>query len=192
MDNIKEIARILRSTDKMAAAFVQSVRDKVGDDVPEEIILASMKKLNPRSIEIAKVVSTVKQELTRERKRQSRARANTRVISIAATSKAAAAKKHGTAKAQVVAPRAPANSASPSATMIEQLEEVLNSNWHRAEQEGFSPERFTGSSFIKAVHRHCDPRDATKARIIRACKSVDGQDVIVTPTAVADVIRKEN
>jgi len=50
MDKIQEIAKILRSTEKMAAAFVKSVQDKVGSTVSEEIILTTLQKLPPRSI----------------------------------------------------------------------------------------------------------------------------------------------
>jgi hypothetical protein len=55
METIQEIARILRSTDKMATSFVQRVREMVGSDVPEETILQAMKRLNPRALDINKV-----------------------------------------------------------------------------------------------------------------------------------------
>jgi hypothetical protein len=75
---------------------------------------------------------------------------------------------------------------------MEKLEEILAANWNRAEREGFKPSRMTGPEFVRAVHRHSDPRDATRSRIVRACFKVDSQDVIITPPTIADVIRSES
>ena len=87
-------------------------------------------------------------------------------------------------------------SASPSydwpKTMIERLEAILDANWLRAEQEGFKPERMSGREFVQAVHRHCDPRDATRSRIVRACLKIDDQDILIAPPMVADQIRTES
>lgn len=75
---------------------------------------------------------------------------------------------------------------------MEELEAILDANWRRAEKDGFKPERMNGVAFIHAVHRHTDPRDATKSRILRACEQVDKEDILITPTAVADIIRLES
>jgi hypothetical protein len=81
---------------------------------------------------------------------------------------------------------------SPQAkTTIDQLEEILEANWRRAEGEGFEPPRMSGPAFIDAVHRHSDPRDATRRRILKAAKTAEGRDLLITPTLVADMIREE-
>ncbi len=76
-------------------------------------------------------------------------------------------------------------------TSIRALEEILDTNWTRAEQEGFRPDRLDVEEFVRAVGLHCDPRDATRSRIVKACRKIDRQDVIITPTLVADIVREE-
>jgi hypothetical protein len=192
MDTMQEIARILRSTDKMAANFVKSVQERTGPNASEEIILAALQQLNPRSIEIRKVITAVKKELAKKPRRTRKRTTKTVTIQAGASQKTvpstarkgrrSSASQRQTASSKRTAPR----------TLLVRLEEVLEANWKRAEQEGFQPERFSGSDFVKAVHRHCDPRDATRSRILRACKMIDKQDIIITSTAVADLIREES
>jgi len=165
----------------MAAAFVGSVREKVGQDVPEETILVAMQKLNPRLIGISKVVDAVRQELKRKR-RPARRRSPKKIVNPAPAAKGAAPQNPPVAEHKPAAPK----------TAIDRLEEVLNANWDQAEQEGLKPQRMTGPSFIHAVHRHSDPRDATRPRILRACKQASERDMLVTPTVAADIIRQES
>lgn len=188
-ETIKEIAKTLRSTEKMAAAFVQSVQTKIGQDVSEKLILGAMQKLNPRSLEISRVVTAVKQEMTKEKRRANRQSRRKTVISIS-TSKGRTTRS--TTNQEKKVRRKSSASSVPSKPVIEQIEDTLNANWRRATKEGFDPEKMSGPAFIQAVHRYCDRRDASKARILRACKSVDARDVVITPTAVADIIREQN
>ena len=191
MDTTKEIAKILRSTEKMAENFVKSVQERTGPNASEEIILAALQQLNPRSIEIRRVITAVKKELTKNPRRARKQRANTVTLQATGTRKAGSspgkearrlAEKHRRSESvKRIAPQ----------TLVEQLEEVLRANWLRAEKEGFEPERLSGPDFVKAVHRHSHPRDATRSRILRACKAVDRQDIIITPTSVADIIRRD-
>jgi hypothetical protein len=184
MDTIQEIARILRSTDKMAASFVQRVREMVGSEVPEETILKAMKRLNPRALDINKVSVAVKAELTKEQRRAGRA-------GPATVAKPAGAEQVLVAPSAVQRRRAAAAKSSQRKTTMDQLEEILEANWRRAEGEGFEPPRMSGPAFIDAVHRHSDPRDATRRRILKACKTAEGRDLLITPTLVADMIREE-
>ena len=182
---INEIASTLRSTEKMASAFVGSIQEKIGQDVSEQLILTVLKKFNPRSIEIGRVVVAVKQEMTRQNNRSRRRGNGAKVMPIdpnqAMPTSSSARQATPSGRSRVTA----------SKTTVEQLEDLLTSNWNRAEREGFQPERMNGPAFISAVHRYSDPRDATRVRIVRACEVVDRQDVLITPTAVADVIRGE-
>jgi hypothetical protein len=191
MDKIQEIARTLRSTEKMAAAFVKSVQEQVGPTASEEIILTSLQKLPPRSIEIKKVVAAVKKELAKKPRSSSRRRAKTVVSS---NTRGAKGTTRATAEKPPAARRKPAGSPKPSQpkTLMEKLEAILGVNWRRAEHEGFKPERMTGPEFVHAVHRHCDPRDASRSRILRACLKIDGQDIVITPPIVADQVRAES
>ncbi len=191
MDEIQEIARILRSTEGMATAFVKSVQDKASPSASEEIILTSLQKLPPRSIEIKKVVAAVKKELAKKPRSSSRRRAKTVIFSSTRGPKDAA---WAAAKKAPAATSKPAESPKPSRpkTLMEKLEAILDANWRRAEREGFKPERLTGPEFVLAVHRHSDPRDATRTRIVRACLKIDGQDIVITPPMVADQIRVES
>ncbi len=189
---MQEIAKILRSTDKMAASFVNSVQERTGPNASEEIILVALQQLNPRSIEIRKVIAAVKKELAKKPRRTRRQKANTVTIQ-AAQSKTTTPSPTKEAKRSTETRKGsdPSNRAAPR-TVMEQLEEILAANWLRAEHEGFKPERFTGPDFVRAVHRYSDPRDATRPRILRACKTIDRQDVIITATSIADIIRRES
>lgn len=184
METIQEIARILRSTDRMAASFVQRVREIVGSDASEETILQAMKRLNPRSLDISKVSVAVKAELAKQQRRAGRG-------SRATVARTGRPEKVRTAPPAVRRRRAAAASSSKRKTSLDQLEEILEANWRRAEGEGFEPPRMSGSAFIDAVHRHSDPRDATRRRILKACKTAEGRDLLITPTLVADMIREE-
>lgn len=169
----------------MATAFVNSVQTKVGDGATEEVILRAIQKLNPRSIEIKKVVAAVKQEIVRGSRPTRRHKASTVIITTDGGPKTQSKPRSAT-------PRKSRNSSTPKQmTLMEQLGEVLTANWTRAEREGFSPQKMNASKFVRAVHRNSDPRDATKARIVRACRLIDKRDIVITPTSVADLIREE-
>lgn len=184
MSKIPEIAKILRSTDKMASGFVKSVQDRVGPSASEEIILTALGRLSPRSIEINRVVAVVRKELAKKPRRARKQNSKPVIIAKGETASA----PESTNKTQ----QHPASKRPASKSLLGQLEDILAANWHRAEQEGFSPEQMAVPDFVRAVHRYCDPRDATRSRIVRACKMVDKQDVIITPPIVADLIRKES
>jgi len=189
MESIQEIASLLRSTEKMAAAFVKSIQDKIGQEVPEEIILVTIKKLNPRSLEINKVVAAVRKELSKRPRRSSHSRTRTLIMYDAETGSSSSKRTpRVSAKKRPRKPRAPGT--PPTKTILEKLEEVLGENWARAESEGFQPERLDGVNFLRAVHRYCDPRDATRARVLRACQKIDKEDVLISAPGVADEIRK--
>jgi hypothetical protein len=194
MEPIHEIAKTLRCTDAMAEAFVRSVRDKIGQDAPEETILVVVKRLPPRAISIAKVVAGVRQELNKKARR----RASRRPAEIIQPAARTALPRPGRPGLEIPPEDKPPSSEprearrpQPARTLLELMDEILGANWTRAEREGFRPERLSGSDFIRAVHLHCDPRDATKSRIVRACQKIDRQDVIITPPLVADIIREE-
>jgi hypothetical protein len=60
---IKEIAAILRSTDKMADGFARRVQERVGEPVPYADILAVMQQIPSTSLTMTKVVTKLKKEL---------------------------------------------------------------------------------------------------------------------------------
>ena len=185
MDTINQIAGVLRSTVKMASAFTDSVRNKIGQDVSDQMILEVLKKSSPRSIEINKIVAKINIELNKGSSRNSRSRTSKRTMQIK-TEKPSGKKQPATPP--------PAHSHSDpfsQKTIIDQIEEILLANWNRAEKEGFQPRRSKGPAFINAVHRYCDPRDATRRRVLHACKEIDAKDILLTSTLVADFIRAQ-
>ncbi len=194
MEPIHEIAKRLRSTDKMAEAFVKSVREKLGQNASEEVILAAIRRLPPRAISITRVVAGVRQELNKKRRRPQR-RSATEIIQPATnTSSPLPGRAKSVPPAADESPPSRLREARRTAagrTLLDLLEEILSANWARAEREGFRPERLSGTDFIRAVHLNCDPRDATRSRIVKACQRIDQQDVIITPPLVADIIREE-
>jgi hypothetical protein len=184
MQTLEEIARILRSTDKMATGFVERVREMVGSDVPEETILQAMKRLNPRALDINKVAGAVKVELAKEQRRAVRAGPMT-------VTRSGRPEQVRVARPAARRQRSAAVTSNQRKATMDQLEEILEANWRRAEGEGFEPQRMSGPAFIDAVHRHSDPRDATRRRILKACRAAEGRDLLITPTLVADMIREE-
>jgi hypothetical protein len=60
---IKEIAAVLRSTDKMADGFAQRVQERVGQPVPYTDILAVMRQIAPTRLSMTQVVTKLKREL---------------------------------------------------------------------------------------------------------------------------------
>jgi hypothetical protein len=60
---IKEIAAVLRSTDKMAVGFARRVRERVGQPVPYADILAVMQQMRPTTRTMDKVVTKVRRQL---------------------------------------------------------------------------------------------------------------------------------
>ena len=60
---IKEIAAVLRSTDKMADGFARRVQERVGEPVPYSDILAVMQQMPSTRLTMAKVVTKLKQQL---------------------------------------------------------------------------------------------------------------------------------
>jgi hypothetical protein len=60
---IKEIAAVLRSTEKMADGFARRVQERVGQPVPYADILAVMKQMRPTTLTMDKVVTKVRRQL---------------------------------------------------------------------------------------------------------------------------------
>jgi len=59
---IREIAAVLHSTDTMAAQFVKTVQERVGQPVPHAEILATMKKMSAKTLSMGKVVAKLRQQ----------------------------------------------------------------------------------------------------------------------------------
>lgn len=186
MTSIPEIAELLRSTEKMADAFVSSIQERVGPEATPEVIFHALSGLSPRSIDMTRAVTAVRAELSRSRRRSRRRPASRGVISATSDSPDSRNAHHRS----VGSVGSQARRAKPK-SVIERIGDALEKNWSRAEHEGFRPHRMSAAAFIKAVHRHTDPRDATRSRILKACNQLDKGDVLISPTGVADVIRRE-
>lgn len=59
---VKEIAALLRSTDKMAIGFAERVQERVGRPVPHADIVAVMQKMRPATLTMARVVTKLKRQ----------------------------------------------------------------------------------------------------------------------------------
>ena len=152
----------------------------MGPDATLEIIFDALSRLNPRSIDMNRAVAAVRDELTKS----SRRRGSPRGIASGSPGRRSPSRgAAGSAGSQAKRPK--------PKSVIERIHDVLESNWSRAESEGFRPHRMSAAAFVKAVHRHTDPRDATRSRILKACSQLDKSDVLISPTGVADVIRRE-
>jgi hypothetical protein len=62
---VKEMAAVLRSTDKMAAQFASRVQDRVGRPVSHTEILAVMKKMPVKSLSMDKVTKALLRQLAK-------------------------------------------------------------------------------------------------------------------------------
>ena len=59
---IKDIASVLRATDKMAVAFAERVQERVGQPVPYAEILAVMQQMQPSTLTMARVVTKLRRK----------------------------------------------------------------------------------------------------------------------------------
>ncbi len=165
---IREIAALLRATEPMAAQFAQRVQDRVGQPVSHAEILAVMRKIPARSLSLEKVVTKVQEGYKREQRRGQRTG------------------RRGSAAAT----RPPAHPAKAPQTVLEQLQDLLQENWNRAEAEGLRPNRMSTAAFVNAVYHHTDRREATPRRMLQAARQLDEADVLLTPALVADAIHE--
>jgi hypothetical protein len=59
---IQEMASVLRSTDTMAVEFADRVRERVGDPVSNDEILATMQKMSPKTLSMKRVVDKINRQ----------------------------------------------------------------------------------------------------------------------------------
>jgi hypothetical protein len=60
---VKEMATVLRSTEKMAVEFAQRVQERVGKPVPYGEILTAMRDMSAKRLSMGKVVSKVRRQM---------------------------------------------------------------------------------------------------------------------------------
>jgi hypothetical protein len=178
---IREIAVLLRSTDEMAARFVERVQSRVGHTVSDTEILATMKKIPTKSLSMEKVVAKVYQQQKSARRKTSQRQT---AHADSSTSKQANSSRP---KAAVVSPT---SSQKEPKTILEKLAFVLDENWGRAEAEGLQPERMSVEEFMSAIYQHTDRREGTRRRILEAAQQLDQDDILLTPALVADVVHE--
>ena len=188
---IKEISAILRSTEPMAAQFVQRVQQRVKQPASPAQVLAAMQKISVKALTLDKVVVKV-QELQEKEQRKAQRRRARRQKRRPAARKAARAKTTTPDQpvASAAAAPAPTASAGDPKTILEKLQAVLQQHWDRAEVEGLGPNRMPAQAFIDAVYGYTDRREASRRRILQAAKQLDQSDVLLTPALVADVVHE--
>lgn len=179
---IKEIAAILRSTEDMAAQFVQRVQSRVGQSVSHSEILAAMKKIPSKSLSMEKVVAKIQQKQKSTSGRTSK-RATMHRPSRPTTALKRAAGTEITTSSSTVPQTEPK-------TILGKLESILQENWGRAEAEGLKPKRMSPEAFIDAIYQYTDRREGTRRRILQAARQLDQADVVLTPALVADVVHE--
>ena len=60
---VKDIAALLRSTNKMANGFAERVQERVGQPVPYTDILDVMQSMSPTTLTMDKVVTKLRRQL---------------------------------------------------------------------------------------------------------------------------------
>jgi hypothetical protein len=172
----QEIAALLRSTDDMAAQFIDRVQARVGAPVSDAEILTAMKKISAKSLSMDKVVAKLQQQQEAAKKRKARQE----------TSPAGRPAK-STRSSDTPAP---SGAKKQPGTILEKLESVLEGNWDRAEEEGLNPQRMSAEAFVNAIYQYTDRREGTRRRILEAATRLDNSDVILTPALVADAVHE--
>jgi hypothetical protein len=181
---IREIAAMLRSTDEMAAQFVQRVQVRVADPVSEAEILTVMQKIPVKSLSMDKVVARVQQQ------KKSPSRRTARTATHPSPSAAAPEEATDFAANADVGGSSPTVPRRETKTILEQLESVLAENWDRATADGLAPERLSAEAFVNAIYQYTDRREGTRQRILQAARQLDKKDVILTPALVADIVHQ--
>jgi len=210
---IKEVSAILRSTEPMAAQFVERVQQRAKVPVSPAQILAAMQKISVKTLTLDKVVNKAQELHEKDQRKAERLRVRRQKRAATAAKKAARTKAAAAARAlkksAAAAPAAdkpvaaapapdkpvaaaPAKTASTREpkTLLEKLLAVLEKNWDRAEAEGLGPDRMSAQAFIDAVYGYTDRREASRKRILQAAKQLDQKDVLLTPALVADVVHE--
>jgi hypothetical protein len=187
-DKIKAVASVLRSTEPMAAQFVERVQSRVGQPVSPDQVLAAMQKISTKSLTLDKVVAKVSEMQEREQRAASRRQ----------TAQARKQTRSTTRRPADSTPQSKEALSDPDATsqdsktkgpitLTEKIGAILEKNWDRAEAEGLKPERMSVEAFIKSVYHYTDRREASRRRILRAAQQLDSSDVLLNPALVADV-----
>jgi hypothetical protein len=183
---IKEIAGLLRSTEQMAAQFVQRVQSRIGQPVSHAEVLAAMQDISSKSLTMDKVVAKLqkhrKAASRRAARRQSARQASKSTPDLGTEVKSEAGSTDS--ESNLV------DSVKQKKTILERLESVLQENWDRAEAEGLQPNRMSTEAFVNAVHQYTDRREGTRRRIMQAASQLDESDVLLTPALVADVVHE--
>lgn len=175
---IKEIAALLRSTEQMAAQFVNRVETRVGQPVSHAEILSAMQKISSKSLSMEKVIAKIQQR---------RKSTNQRTTRRSSTYPAARSRSSLHTASKMPSPMTPWPEPK---TILEQLAFVLQDNWERAEAEGLQPSRMSVEAFVNAIYQHTDRREGTRRRILQAAKQLDEDDVLLTPALVADIVHE--
>jgi hypothetical protein len=66
---VQEMAQVLRSTETMADEFAKRVQERVGSPVPYGEILAVMKMGSAKNLSMAKVVTKLRRQLEKKKKK---------------------------------------------------------------------------------------------------------------------------
>ena len=177
---IKEIATLLRSTEGMAAQFVQRVQTRFGQAVSPAEVLAAMRAMPAKSLSMEKVIAKLQQQ----RSAKSKALEHR---TIRRTNRLAARKS---ALGAATAAPAPVAALKQPRTLAQRLDFVLQGNWDRAETEGQQPQRMSAEAFLNAIYQYTDRREGTHQRIMRAARQLDKADVVLTPALVADLVHE--
>jgi hypothetical protein len=184
---IKEISTILRSTEPMAAQFVQRVQERFKEPVSPAQVLAAMQKISIKTLTLEKVVTKVQELQKKEQRKAQRQRARRQKSHATAPRPRADA---SSVSGQSILSTPMASGATLPKTILEKLQAVLEENWDRAEAEGLNPKRMSAEGFMNAVYGYTDRREASRRRILQAAKQLDQSDVLLTPALVADVVHE--
>ena len=176
---IKEIAGLLRSTEQMAAQFVERVQTRSGQSVSQAEILAVMQKMSAKTLSMEKVVTKVQQR--KPASSGASRRRTERKPSQMTTERKGAAEAATTTLSPTALTKAPQ-------TTLGKLASVLRENWDRAEKEGLQPNRMSAEAFLDAIYQYTDRREGTRRRILQAARQLDQADIILTPPLVADTV----
>lgn len=177
-DQLKEFAEVFRCAPDMAPTYVNRIHERMGYEVPLDLILAAMKKIAPKRLSMDTIVERL-HKMGRVTPRASRA-------------KIVAPDGQADPISQTRPSRSNGNSASGKPSAMTQISRILATNWERGRKQGLKAPVMTAEKFVKSTQSIAGTPKPTVARVLQAVVKLDRNDVLLTPNLVADDINESD
>jgi hypothetical protein len=163
---LAEIAAVFRCHPTMASVIADRIRERFGQPVTNADIVRVMKTIPQTRLSVETVVAKLEKQSQHKRR-----------VKVADESGEPRTRKAAAASRE-------------KGTLKEQLEELLASNWKRAQANKLASPAMSVEEFVKAVRSFTGHKDAPLRRILNAAVALDHEDVVLSANVVADRVNE--